>query len=496
MWAPQVEALEAAGHNVVAPDLPGFGDAPLEPGTIDYVGFAASHVDGPATVAAARSAAGSRSSSQRHARISSSGSSSSAPASEPGTGRSRRRPASPRRRRRSSAATSMAAAAQQARMWLADDASPEVRALTEAMTLRSYEQQLPMEDQVKTVWPDVPAQKRLAEIVAPTLVVVGSEDVDDIKTMAERLAGEIPGAQTGDDRGRRPPAEPRAPGRAQPAAARLPSLRNGVGERGPGGLAHSPNDSSDSAAATSPRSGSIQRNVAVPGFEPKWPYVRGELREPVQCGDFAPRSSKPRPQSFGVSRPKPGRTPSSPGNWTDGRLGERLRRDQRRLERLAAEAEHVAEVADDAARGVAVEGRAERRAAPAPRRAGSRGTASPPAPRAWSASDEVARVRVDAALAGLAERLRRVPREAGRVREQVPHRRALGPGRLVEIQHAFLGRDQRRVGGEQLRHRAPAEPMLTVAVLGNNPVGRRDPGCVVLGRPFVDLAKRIHGGRY
>ena len=50
MWAPQVEALEGAGHNVAAPDLPGFGDAPLEPGTIDYVGFAASQVDQPAAV--------------------------------------------------------------------------------------------------------------------------------------------------------------------------------------------------------------------------------------------------------------------------------------------------------------------------------------------------------------------------------------------------------------------------------------------------------------
>ena len=47
---PQVEALEAAGHRALAPDLPGFGDAPLEPGTIAYVDYAASLLDRPATV--------------------------------------------------------------------------------------------------------------------------------------------------------------------------------------------------------------------------------------------------------------------------------------------------------------------------------------------------------------------------------------------------------------------------------------------------------------
>ena len=77
----------------------------------------------------------------------------------------------------------------------ADDASAEVRALTEAMTLRSYEQQLPIEDQVKAVWPEPPAQTRLAEIAVPTLVVVGSEDVEDIKAMAERLVAGIPDAR-------------------------------------------------------------------------------------------------------------------------------------------------------------------------------------------------------------------------------------------------------------------------------------------------------------
>jgi hypothetical protein len=38
--------------------------------------------------------------------------------------------------------------------------------------------------------------------------------------------------------------------------------------------------------------------------------------------------------------------------------------------------------------------------------------------------------------------------------------------------------------------------MLIVAIYGNNPAGRRDAGRVVLGRPLVDLAKRVHGGRY
>ena len=80
-------------------------------------------------------------------------------------------------------------------MWLADDAAPEVRELTEAMTLRSYDQQLPVEGKVKTVWPDVPASARLAEIDVPTLVVVGTEDLDDIKAIADKLVAEIPGAR-------------------------------------------------------------------------------------------------------------------------------------------------------------------------------------------------------------------------------------------------------------------------------------------------------------
>jgi pimeloyl-ACP methyl ester carboxylesterase len=87
------------------------------------------------------------------------------------------------------------AAAQQAGMWLAPSATSEVRELTAAMTLRSYEQQLPFEDQVQATWPQPSAADRLEEIDAPTLVVVGTEDLADIRAIAEHLAARIPGAR-------------------------------------------------------------------------------------------------------------------------------------------------------------------------------------------------------------------------------------------------------------------------------------------------------------
>jgi pimeloyl-ACP methyl ester carboxylesterase len=87
------------------------------------------------------------------------------------------------------------AAAQQARMWLAEDADPAVRELTEAMTARTYELQLPLEDDVQASWPEPRAAERLAEVGVRTLVIVGSEDADDIQAVARKLAAEIPGAQ-------------------------------------------------------------------------------------------------------------------------------------------------------------------------------------------------------------------------------------------------------------------------------------------------------------
>lgn len=196
MWAPQVEALEAAGHRVLAPDLPGYGTAALEPGEIAYVEFAAAQLDGPAAVVgcsfggriALELALDRPDLVQRLVLI-------GAPPL-PGTEWSEGAQTDFAEEEAALERGDLAgAAAQQARMWLAPDADPAVRALTEAMTLRSYELQLPLENEVEATWPQPPAADRLGDVAVPTLVVVGTADVDDIRVMADQLTAQIPGAR-------------------------------------------------------------------------------------------------------------------------------------------------------------------------------------------------------------------------------------------------------------------------------------------------------------
>ena len=194
MWTAQVEGLEAAGHRALAPDLPGFGDAALEPGSIDYVGFAASLLERPAAVVGcsfggriALELAVARPELVDRLALVGAGLGGWDWSESAQAGFAEEEAALER-------GALVEAAEQQAGMWLASDASPEVRALTVAMTIRSYDQQLPVEGQVKSVWPQPSAEQRLGEVAATTLIVVGSEDVEDIKAMADRLAAEIPGS--------------------------------------------------------------------------------------------------------------------------------------------------------------------------------------------------------------------------------------------------------------------------------------------------------------
>ena len=195
MWAAQVEALEAAGHHVVAPDLPGYGDAALEPGEVAYVDVAASHLSGPAAVVGcsfggriALELAFHRP--ERVDRLVLVG------AGLGGWDWSEATQADfAEEEELVERGDLAAAAAQQAQMWLAAGAEPAVRELTEAMTIRSYEQQLPLGESVQATWPQPPAAERLADVAATTLVIVGTEDVDDILAMADHLAAQIPGAR-------------------------------------------------------------------------------------------------------------------------------------------------------------------------------------------------------------------------------------------------------------------------------------------------------------
>ena len=196
MWAPQVDALEAAGHRVVAPDLPGYGNAALEPGEVAYVDVAASHLNNGSAAVVGCSFGGRialelafhRPELVERLVLIGAGLGGWAPSESAAADFAEEEDLLER-------GELAAAAAQQARMWLAPDATPEVRALTEAMTLRSYELQLPVDDDVEASWPEPPAADRLAELDVPTLVLVGTEDVGDILTMANRLATEIPGAR-------------------------------------------------------------------------------------------------------------------------------------------------------------------------------------------------------------------------------------------------------------------------------------------------------------
>jgi pimeloyl-ACP methyl ester carboxylesterase len=87
------------------------------------------------------------------------------------------------------------------RMWVdgprraAADVDPRVRATVAEMQRRAFDLQAPHWEHLDED-PLVPEiAERLGEVQAPTLVLVGEEDVEDMHALAERLATEIPRAR-------------------------------------------------------------------------------------------------------------------------------------------------------------------------------------------------------------------------------------------------------------------------------------------------------------
>jgi 3-oxoadipate enol-lactonase len=87
-----------------------------------------------------------------------------------------------------------AAAEVSVRVWLADNAAPEARALVAEMQRNAFVLQQGHDD-LRMAPLDPPASTRLGDVAVPTLVVTGDEDVRDIHEIADKLATEIPGAE-------------------------------------------------------------------------------------------------------------------------------------------------------------------------------------------------------------------------------------------------------------------------------------------------------------
>jgi 3-oxoadipate enol-lactonase len=76
-----------------------------------------------------------------------------------------------------------------------EDVDPAVRARVAEMQRRAYELQLPVWETAEEEPLLADLSDRLSEIAAPTLVIVGEEDVPDIHEIADRLALELPDAR-------------------------------------------------------------------------------------------------------------------------------------------------------------------------------------------------------------------------------------------------------------------------------------------------------------
>jgi 3-oxoadipate enol-lactonase len=76
-----------------------------------------------------------------------------------------------------------------------EDVDPAVRARVAEMQRRAYELQLPVEGTAEEEPLVGDLSARLGEVAAPTLVLVGEEDLPDIHEIADRLVRELPDAR-------------------------------------------------------------------------------------------------------------------------------------------------------------------------------------------------------------------------------------------------------------------------------------------------------------
>lgn len=208
MWEPLRTELEEAGHRLLAPDLRGFGERPLEPGPFSHVDDLVALLDAEGVRRAAVVGASFGGKNALDLALAHPDRVAALVLIGPAVGgwdfSDEVQAFGEQEDALLDAGDVDAAVELNLRTWVdgperqPNDVDPGVRALVGEMQKRAFELQL--DAYAAEPYPegralDPPALGRLGEIGAPTLVLVGELDVEDFREQASRVAEEIRGAR-------------------------------------------------------------------------------------------------------------------------------------------------------------------------------------------------------------------------------------------------------------------------------------------------------------